>query len=190
VQRVFVVGGPGSGKSTLARHTAAATGAEYVELDAPWWQADWVPSDSIEFASRTRDRLEDAVGWVVDGNYLDQVGVTELWPAADTILWLDLPRWIAFRRLVQRSGRRVFMRQSLWNGNREQLSVLRPRSLLQLWDDWPGYGDRIGLLLQEPMFTHLVVFRLRTPRDVRRFLRNLPRQRQTRAPLRWMMPRD
>lgn len=174
VQRVVVVGGPGSGKSTLARHVSAAVGALYVELDALWWRADWVPSDPVEFVSRTRSRLRDAEWWVVDGNYLDAVGAAEVWPAADTVVWLDLPRPISFRRAIQRSARRVLTKQRLWNGNREQLGVLRPRSLKRLWNSLPGYGDRVEALLQEPDFNHLAVIRLRSRRDARRFLLTLP----------------
>jgi hypothetical protein len=69
-----VVGGPGTGKSTLARVVSATLGAEYVELDALWWQAGWVPSDPAEFVMKTRERLLDTERWIADGNYLDAVG--------------------------------------------------------------------------------------------------------------------
>ena len=41
------------------------------------------------------------------------------------------------KRTRQRSARRVLTHQQLWNGNREQLSVLSPRSLMRLWNEWP-----------------------------------------------------
>ncbi len=173
VHRVVVVGGPGTGKSTLARVVSAMLGAEYVELDALWWQAGWVPSDPAEFVMKTRERLLDTKRWIVDGNYLDAVGRAEVWPAADTVVWLDLPRPVAFRRTIRRSARRIFMRQRLWNGNREQLSVLAPSSLTRLWKCWPGYGEQIRALLEEPDLKHLAVVRLRSSRDVRRFRRTL-----------------
>jgi adenylate kinase family enzyme len=173
VQRVVVVGGPGTGKSTLARVVSATLGAEHVELDALWWDAGWVPSDPGQFVMKTRDCLLDTKRWIVDGNYLDVVGRAEVWPAADTVVWLDLPRRVAFRRTIQRSARRVFTRQSLWSGNREQLSIFAPSSLARLWNRWPRYGEQIQALLKEPDLDHLEVVRLRSPRDVRRFRRTL-----------------
>ncbi len=88
----MVIGGPGSGKSTLARRVSVAVGAEHIELDSLWWQAEWLSSDPVEFAGELRGRLLGSKPWVVDGNYLDSVGVAEVWRAADTIVWLDLPR--------------------------------------------------------------------------------------------------
>lgn len=173
VERVVVVGGPGSGKSTLARRVSAAVGAEHIELDSLWWKSEWVPSDPVEFAGKLRNRLLGSTRWVVDGNYLDSVGVAEVWRAADTIVWLDLPRPTACRRTIQRSARRVLTRQRLWNGNREDLSVLTPRSLKGLWSSWPGYGDRIRVLIHEPDLNHLVIICLRSSREVRNFLRTL-----------------
>lgn len=146
----MVVGGPGTGKSTLARVLSATLVAEHVELDALWWDARWVPSDPGVFMMNTRDRILNTKRWIVDGNYLDAVGRAEVWPAADTVVWLDLPRRVAFRRTIQRSARRVFTRQSLWNDNREHLSVFTPSSLSRLWNGWPGYGEQIQALLKEP----------------------------------------
>jgi len=100
--------------------------------------------------------------------------IVDAWPAADTVVWLDLARRTSFPRAIQRSARRVLTKQRLWNGDREQFGVLRPRSLKRLWNSLPGYGDRIEALLQEPDFSHLAVIRLRSPRDARRLLLTLP----------------
>ena len=159
-------------ESTLARHVSAAVQGEYVELDELWWQAGWTPSDPGQFARRVRDQLLN-VRWVVDGNYLNEVGVAEVWQAAEMVVWLDLPRRVAFRSTVQRSARRALTRQQLWNGNRERLSVLTPRSLRRLWRSWPGYGGRIRTRLQDPALNQLRVVRLRSPRHVRSFLLTL-----------------
>lgn len=172
VHRLVVVGGPGSGKSTLARKAAVALSAAYVELDSIWWQAGWVQLEPATFRVELQKRLTSLPRWVADGNYIDEVA-SEMWPLADALVWIDLRRWTAFRRAVLRSTRRVLTRQELWNGNRESLNVLSPRSLLRLWYRWPSYGDRISEMLRSIEGGHLEVVRLQRPRDVRRWLDEL-----------------
>jgi len=175
VRRVVVVGGPGSGKSTLAREAAVALSAVYVELDAIWWQADWVHLEPSDFRVEVRRLLTPLPRWIADGNYVDEVA-SELWPLADALVWIDLRRWTAFRRAVVRSARRLLARQELWNSNRESLDVLSPRSLLRLWSRGPGYSDRIVRMLGSIEARDLEVVRLRRPRDVRRWLDELAQQ--------------
>src|SRR5207244_1407055 len=58
----------------------------------------------------------------------------ELWPAADTIIWLDYPFPLVFRRLFVRTLRRWWRREVLWNGNRERLHEhFLSRKSLFLW---------------------------------------------------------
>ena len=109
-----------------------------------------------------------AEGWVVDGNYFDEVGAALVWPAADVVVWLDIPRRTAFRRAVVRTARRVVGRRALWNGNRETVTNLGPANLVRLWRRWPDYGRRIDELRSARPETTVV--RLRSDRDVRRWL--------------------
>jgi adenylate kinase family enzyme len=172
VHRVVVVGGPGSGKSTLAREAALALSAVHIELDAIWWQAGWVHREPAGFRVEVRRLLTPLPRWIADGNYVDEVA-SELWPLADALVWIDLRRRTAFRRAVLRSARRLVTRQELWNGNRESLDVLSPRSLLRLWSRWPSYSDRIREMLGTLDAGDLEVVRLQRPRDVRRWLEEL-----------------
>ena len=47
-----------------------------------------------------------------------------MWPRADTVVWLDLPRSQVMRQIVSRTFRRVLTREELWNGNREPVENL------------------------------------------------------------------
>jgi adenylate kinase family enzyme len=139
-RRVVVVGGPGSGKSTVAAVLAQRLAAPHVELDQLWWDADWTPAGRAAL----RERLAHHIAsnrWVVDGNYIDEVADL-VWPRADTIVWLDLPRRVAVRRAVLRSASRWATRTDLWNGNRERLAVLSPPSVARLHRRWPTYSER------------------------------------------------
>lgn len=113
--RILVVGASGSGKSTLARRVAAELAIPHIELDALHHGPGWAPRPS--FAADVAAAVS-ASGWVVDGNY-SQVQPL-IWERADTVVWLDLPRWLVEWRLVRRTAGRLVLRTPLWNGNRER----------------------------------------------------------------------
>lgn len=70
--------------------------------------------------------------WVVDGNYIGKVSDT-LWPAADIVVWLDLPLRIILPRIVGRTVRRIRAGTELWGGNRERWGALFGRNSLLAW---------------------------------------------------------
>jgi hypothetical protein len=123
-----------------------------------------------ELLACVEHRLRGLDSWVVDGNYFEEVGAPVVWPAADALVWLDLPRSTAYRRTVIRTARRALTRRPLWHGNRETIANLGPRSLLRLWTLWPRYGEQIAALLATPAFDALRVVRLRSPADVTSWL--------------------
>lgn len=162
-----MVGGPGSGKSSLARQVSQALGLEYVEIDAMWWQAGWVPAGCAELERLLLARLGASERWVTDGNYIDVGALEIIVPRADTLVWLDLPRRTCMRRAVLRTAGRIRRKQELWAGNREKVSNLSPRLLVRLWRRWPNYPREIEELVTSGMCEHLEVVRLRSPRQVR-----------------------
>ena len=68
MRRVSVVGTSGSGKSTLASSLADRLGADFLELDSVFHQADWVPLPTPEFRRRVA-AVVTGERWVIDGNY-------------------------------------------------------------------------------------------------------------------------
>lgn len=118
--RIVVKGGSGAGKSTLSRQIAARFDLPYVELDALWWHPSWTPARPDEFRRQVGARLDDVRGWVVDGNFGTQLGEL-VTGRATLIVWLDLPLATKLARLTRRTARRMFLREELWNGNRESL---------------------------------------------------------------------
>jgi len=176
VERVAVVGASGSGKTTLARRIAAALGSEHVELDAIHHLPDWTSLPRDEFRARLTD-ITAGEAWVIDGNYR---AVRDLiWARADTLVWLDLPRATSVRRVAGRTLRRTLTRQELWNGNREALRNLVRRDperniLLWAWVKQPLMAEQYEQAVADPGNAHLAVVRLRTPAEVRAFVRSLP----------------
>ncbi len=170
-----MVGTSGAGKSTLASSLAAALGADFLELDSVYHQADWAPLAPLEF----RRRVASAVAgerWVIDGNYS---AVRDLiWARADTVVWLDLPKRTVMRRIVWRTLRRVAGRVELWNGNREQLrnvfSLDKEESVIAwAWQTHDSRRERYLAAMADPANGHLRFVRLTSPAAARRFLREL-----------------
>ena len=91
----------------------------YIELDDLHHGPNWSEPTAEEFQVVVRKALDGAPGgWVVDGNYDEKLGDLVV-AQADTIVWLDLPLSVKWRRVWRRTMHRVRNRVELWNGNRE-----------------------------------------------------------------------
>ncbi|HEY9473259.1 MAG TPA: hypothetical protein VIS06_05325 [Mycobacteriales bacterium] len=173
MRRVSVVGNSGSGKSWLARRLAERLGVPYLELDAVYHQPGWVPLPDDELRAAV-GRFTAGPGWVVDGNY-SAVREDMVWPRADTVVWLDLPRRVVFRQVVGRTLARATTRRELWNGNRERwrnmLSLDPQRSIIMWsWTRHHRYRRRYQDAARDPRWAHLRFVRLRSRRQVSEFL--------------------
>ena len=92
--------------------------------------------------------------------------------AADTVVWLDLPRREWVPRLLRRTIRRIVRREELWGGNRETIrnAFLRRDGLLRF--AWRTYGLRRAAYPFELSRFHVV--RLRSQREVDAWLASIP----------------
>jgi len=162
-QRVHIVGAAGSGKTTLARTLARLLEVEPVELDLN------------PYADRAA--LAEADAWVVEGIFL--YGIEPLLSRADTIVWLDLPRHVAQRRIVTRHLRLSIQGRNRHKGLRRLTGFVRSmrhyyvkeaREPLAA-DDWDALSRALTAERLAP-YTGKVA-QLRTPREVRTFLRQL-----------------
>jgi adenylate kinase family enzyme len=102
MKKVVLIGSGGSGKSTLARQLGEKLQINVYHLDALFWKPNWVgvPKDEQKKVQKDLVRNEE---WIIDGNY---GGTMEIrLHAADTIIFLDIPRTIcvyrAFKRMLQ-----------------------------------------------------------------------------------------
>ena len=176
---MVIVGNSGSGKSTLADALAVLLGVPHVELDALHHGADWTPAPVEQLRQDVWAALDDADaqeggGWVVCGNYA--AVRTMIWARADTIVWLDLPRWTVMSRVTRRSLARWLGRVELWNGNRESarnlLALHDPeRSVIRwAWDGVAGYRRRYLPMMASTTWADLRWHHLRTAHELDRWL--------------------
>lgn len=178
VRRVSVIGNSGSGKTRLARQLAEHVGVPFVELDALHHLAGWEPIDPDVFLLRVRE-IADTDSWVIDGNYRTVVMDGPVWQRADTIVWVDLPRWQTIWQVTSRSVARAVTRQELWNGNRESVRNLfardPDRSIIRWsWTQHGKYRDRYGTAMTDPRLGHITFVRLSSRRRAAQWFASLP----------------
>jgi adenylate kinase family enzyme len=169
MRRINVIGTSGNGKSTVARELARRLGLPYVELDALNHGPNWTEA-SNEDLTRAVAAATEGDAWVVDGNYRSKVGDLVL-ERADTIVWLDQPLPLVLWRLWRRTLRRIRRREELWNGNRESWrGAFAGRDSLFAWTIRSHFRNRRELAGKLARFPEARVIRLRSPRDVERFV--------------------
>jgi adenylate kinase family enzyme len=118
-RRIVIKGSCGAGKSIIAPELAGRLKVTYIELDALHHGPNWSEPTPEEFQTKVRLALEGASdGWIVDGNYDSKLGDLVV-AQADTIVWLDLPLSVKWRRVWRRTIDRLRNQVELWNGNRE-----------------------------------------------------------------------
>lgn len=102
MKKIMLIGSGGSGKSTLARQLGQRLGIRVHHLDSLLWRADWQAVPRAE-QQRIQTDLISRDDWIIDGNYGGTMDIRL--NAADTIIFLDLPRTTCVYRILKRSIR-------------------------------------------------------------------------------------
>lgn len=160
----MVIGCAGSGKSTLARQLADRTGLPLVERDQLGAEGSAGYLSAIAaMAARRR--------WILDGApyYADEL----VYPAADTVVFLDYPKALVLCRVLRRTARVEILRRPVGAHRPQGLSALRDREHPLRWA-WSSHADRHreGLaLMARPDLAQTQILRFTRPAMARRWLR-------------------
>ncbi|WP_314647848.1 AAA family ATPase [uncultured Microbacterium sp.] len=171
-RRVLIAGVTGSGKTTLCHRISRLWGLRRVEMDALFHGPDWTPrprflDDVRAFAAEDR--------WVTEWQYTSKGTDHILTPRTELVIWLDYPYRVVRSRLLRRTISRSILRTKMWNGNVEK-PIWRmfggtPEENILAWQTatLTKWAERMPLAAAE--FPHLVIVRLRHPREAERWLR-------------------
>ena len=173
MERIVIVGTSGSGKTTVSARLAELLDISHIELDSLHWEPGWQEAETSVLRSRVEEALA-ADRWVVDGNYSKLRDL--IWPQADTLIWLDYSRVRIIWQVTTRTARRVITRQDLWSGHREGLYAVFSRDSIILWalTTFTKNRRRYTALLESPTTAHMQKVRLRSPRQAKAWLSQLP----------------
>jgi len=165
VKRVVVIGSGGAGKTTFAKRLGNAAGLPVIHLDSVFWKPNWQRTPENEW-KKTITELVSRESWIMDGNF----GGTrpERIKAADTVIFLDMPRSTCIFRVIKRyltyrGGNRPDMAQ----GCSEQIDL---KFLLWIWSFPKHSRPRIAAEMKPYPEKRFVI--LRTGREADDFIRN------------------
>lgn len=174
-RRFNVIGTSGSGKSTFSRRLAEILSLPYVELDQIFWEPNWTHLKD-EDLFRQLDRITDGDSWVLDGNYSRTTPIK--WSKAECVIWLDHSFAVNVYRAVTRAFSRAVDQKELWpgTGNRESFrqSFFSTDSII-LWTlrTYLKNKKRYSLAMKNSQYKHLKFVRLRSQKDVDKFIDGL-----------------
>lgn len=157
-KRILVIGSGASGKSTLADQLGKKLRFPVIHLDWEYWHSGWIENSEQNWKPKI-DHLITPPEWIFDSNVSGLFD--DRFHAADTIIFLDFPRWISLYRLLKRKW------ISKGKKGRSDGAYLK-------WAWNFPHQSRPALLqkLHEVSSTKTVIT-LRSPTEVRRFLKEV-----------------
>ncbi len=166
MKRVAIIGSGGAGKSTLAKEVGEKLNLPVIHLDQHFWNAGWTETPVPEWERRHRDLLAQE-RWVMDGDYGGTLD--ERLDAADTVIFLDMPRFFCVWRVLRRwLTYRNTTRPDMAPGNPEKLDAGFFRYV------WNYPKTRRPVVLERlERLREKTVIRLKNPHQVEVFLKDL-----------------
>jgi|SRR6266700_1953020 adenylate kinase family enzyme len=99
MKRIMIIGAPGAGKSTLARTLHTITKLSVIHLDSLFWKPGWRKTPKAAWIALQQEIVQGEE-WIIDGTYQSTMDIRL--EAADTIIFLDIPRPLYFWRVIKR----------------------------------------------------------------------------------------
>ncbi len=170
MKRILIIGSGGAGKSTLARRLGEKTGIEVIHLDKLYWNPGWVKTEKEEWARKVENELKKD-SWIIDGNF---GGTLEMRiQACDTIIFLDLPRYLCLYRVLKRwVTHRGRSRPDMAPGCNEKMDL----EFFMWVYDYPTRSKPEKEMVLNRYAREKSVITLRSSREIEEFLMSVPDQ--------------
>ena len=170
MKRVMIIGCSGSGKSSLALKLGEKTGLPVVHMDQLYWQPKWVMRSDEAISELVADAISRDT-WIFDGNY--SRNFNERAARSDTIIFLDIPRWLCLFRVTKRALSQLGKSRSDMADDCPERIDGAFWEFLKFIYNYPANGRLRALKLLEEAPENAAVFHLRTRSDVDQFLHSV-----------------
>ncbi|MCI0661180.1 MAG: DNA topology modulation protein [Acidobacteria bacterium] len=164
MRKILVIGSGGAGKSTFSIRLSKILNIEVIHLDALYWKPGWVEPPKEEW-KKTVEMLIVRDTWIMDGNYSGTLDLRIV--ACDTLIFLDISRWVCVWRVIKRLMRhRNRRRPDMAEGCHERFDL---RFVLWVWNYGKRSRPKIIKLMDENAEGKKIIF-LRSNEEVERFM--------------------
>ncbi len=169
MKKILILGSSGAGKSTLAKTLGELFEIEVLHLDRIYWEENWVIRDKLIYL-KDLSRVLEKHQYIIDGNHNYGNTLELRVQVADTILFLNLNRFICLYGAIKR----YFMyknktRSSMTAGCEEKIDFEFIKYIL--WD-YPRKKKKLILSLVNEEFKG-EFYQFKTHKDIDKFLEKL-----------------
>lgn len=168
-QRVLIMGVTGVGKSTLGERLGDLWELPYTNLDALHWGPGWTERPKF------RDEVQAFAAsdhWITEWQYWSKGFKHVLADRADTFIWLNFPRPVAWQRLFRRTIRRWATQQEAFEGctERPPWTAFTDENHILRWEakTHSKWRERMPSVVEE--FPDGTFIELRSPHQVKHWL--------------------
>ena len=163
MKKIIIIGSCGSGKSTFAKALSKKLNLPLIGLDQCYWKHGWVRPEREEWRKRVSE-LVKGENWIMEGNYQSTFDIR--FPASDTIIVLNINRFICFWRIWKR--RILKNRTDKLDSCDEKIDFELMKWVL--WD-YPTRGKKqINGFLSQYSDKDIII--IRKSKDLKRFMSN------------------
>lgn len=167
MKRVAVVGSPGAGKTYFSRRLAEKTSLPIVHLDFYYNDKNLGYENNRDAWIKMVEKIVAKDRWIIDGNYKSTF--PSRFSRADTIIFLDYPRWRAVKGIYKR---RLQYRNKVRSDMPEGWIEKVPRDFfLFVWKFNKKNRQSIVDALQSNDSKKIIIFR--KPADAEKYLEKL-----------------
>lgn len=99
MRKVLIIGSCGAGKSVIAKKFSEKLNLPLISLDQYYWKPGWIRPSREEWRNKVME-LTKKDKWIMDGNYQNTFDIR--FPVSDTIILLDMNRFVCFWRIWKR----------------------------------------------------------------------------------------
>ncbi|GFZ97927.1 AAA family ATPase [Nesterenkonia alkaliphila] len=168
-QRVLIAGVTGVGKSTLGKHLSELWEIPYTNLDVLHWGPGWTERPQFREEAHA---LAASDHWITEWQYWGKGLKHTLGNRAETIIWLNFPRPLAWQRLFRRTVRRWATQHQAFAGctERPPWTAFTDENHILRWEakTHSKWRERMPALVQE--LSGAAFIELRSPHEVRNWL--------------------